>query len=218
MIDGLRESSNFIHGLLTEAIKEVGAGNVALGGLSQGCAATLISLLTWEGETLGAAFGMCGWLPLRQHIADFVDPRPPSEDGEDPFAREEDNVERKTLPAQAIAWLREELDFPIEGSPSGSTLLPFQRTPLFLAHGTDDDKVRVELGREAKDCLAKLRAEVEWREYGGLGHWYSGPMLGDSVDFLEKKTGWIGKLETSAEKTVSKEERNNTGNRAETAE
>ena len=188
MTDGLRESSTLIHELLTEAIQEVGAENVALGGLSQGCAATLISILLWTGEPLGAVFGMCGWLPLRHHMADIADPTNPSEDDENPFAREKHTDGKVDLPAETIAWLREELDIPTARSSSPSTFLPFQRISIFLAHGTEDEKVGIELGRQARDCLRVLGAKVEWREYEDLGHWYSGQMLGDSVEFLTGKT------------------------------
>ena len=173
MTDGLRESSQFIHRLLTEAIQEVGAENVTLGGLSQGCAGTLISILLWTGEPLGAVFGMCGWLPLRHHMVDIVDPQTSTEDDENPFAREEHIDGKFNLPAEATAWLREQLDFPTAPSPSPSTFLPLQRIPIFLAHGTEDEKVSIELGRQARDCLGVLGAKVEWMEYEGLGHWYS---------------------------------------------
>ena len=197
MTDGLRDSSKFIHGLLTEAIHEVGAENVTLGSLSQGCAATLISILLWTGEPLCAVFGMCGWLPLRHHIADIADPQTPSEGDEDVFAREEHTDGKIDLPAEAIAWLREELDFPPAQSSSPLTFLPFQRIPIFLAHGTEDEKVNIELGRQARDCLAALGAKVEWREYENLGHWYSGQMLGDLVEFLTGKTDRTEESETS---------------------
>ncbi|CAD6575380.1 MAG: hypothetical protein ASARMPREDX12_007246 [Alectoria sarmentosa] len=206
MLDGLRESSSYVHGLITEAVKEVGANNVALGGLSQGCAAMLISMLTWDGEPLAAAFGMCGWLPLRQHLADITDPQTQSDNGENPFAQEEDADGELDLPAQAVAWLREELDLPIRSTPSviapnsassptpspssPNILLPFQRTPLFLAHGTADEKVKIELGLEARDCLTSLQIDVTWSEYESLGHWYSGHMLGALVECLEHKTDW----------------------------
>lgn len=188
MTDGLRESSTFIHGLLTKAIQEVGAENVALGGLSQGCAATLISILLWTGEPLGTVFGMCGWLPFRHHMVDIADPPTSSQDDENPFAPEKHIDEDVDLPAEAVAWLREELDFPIARSSSPSTFLPFQLIPIFLAHGTGDEKVSIELGRQARDCLGVLGAKVEWREYEDLGHWYSKPMLGDLVEFLTDET------------------------------
>lgn len=42
-IEGLRETSEWLHVLLSQEIEKVGADNVALVGLSQGCAATLIA-------------------------------------------------------------------------------------------------------------------------------------------------------------------------------
>src|SRR5436189_5036386 len=72
-IDGLRETSAYIHELLRQEIKIVGsAGNVVLGGLSQGCAASLISHLLWDGEPLAAAVGMCGWLPFRTNMENIT--------------------------------------------------------------------------------------------------------------------------------------------------
>ena len=204
MIDGLRETSNYIHLLLREAAEEVGATNVVLGGLSQGCAAALVSLLTWEGEPLAAAFGMCGWLPLEQHIADIADPQTPNDLGEDPFVRETGVDQSLDLPGQAIAWIKEELTLPPTRTLSmgaqataSSVLLPFQLMPFFIAHGTNDEKVKVELGIEVKECLTVLKADVTWREYEKLGHWYSEQMLGDLVEFLYKKTGWARDSETS---------------------
>lgn len=202
MMDGLRETSRYIHGLLTEAIEEVGAENVVLGGLSQGCAATLISLLTWEGEPLAAAFGMCGWLPLQHHMADIANPQAPSDSDDDPFTREDDKNQGLDVPGRAVAWLREEIDLlatPASSlsGPASPTPLAFQRTPVLLAHGTEDEKVKVELGRDARDCLASLGAEVSWMEYEDLAHWYSGYMLGDLVDFLRKKTGWTDNKKNS---------------------
>ena len=146
---------------------------------------------------------MCGWLPLRHHLADIADPYTPSEDDDDVFAREEQTDEKVDLPAHAVEFLREELDFPNAQSSLPSTSLPFQRTPLFLAHGTKDEKVNVELGRQARDCLVALGASVEWREYDDLGHWYSGQMLGDLIQFLtEKKTCWRGESDTSVDEEL----------------
>ena len=176
MIDGLRETSIYIHRLLRETAKEVGATNVVLGGLSQGCAAALVSLLTCEGEPLAAAFGMCGWLPLRQHIADIADLQTLSDHGEDPFVREIGVDQSFDLPRQAIAWIREELALPptrfssvVVPATTSCMLLPFQLMPIFKAHGTDDEKVKVEFGIEVKECLTVLQADVTWGEYDENG-------------------------------------------------
>src|SRR3569833_3364476 len=71
-IVGLQETIPFIHELIrAEAAIVGGAGNVVLGGLSQGCAAGLLSVMLWEGGPLGAFVGMCGWLPYRHHMQDL---------------------------------------------------------------------------------------------------------------------------------------------------
>ena len=91
-IEGLRESTAYIHGLMRMAIEEVGAKNVMLGGLSQGCAAALIALLTWDEEEIRGMFGMCGWLPLGRQvdeIAKDVMDLDVEFDANDPFAGSE---------------------------------------------------------------------------------------------------------------------------------
>jgi len=207
MLDGLLETSQYIHGLLTEAIKEVGAEKVVLGGLSQGCAAVLVALLTWDGEPLAAVFGFCGWLPLRSHLVDIMESQPLSDEGDVVFGQSDNKKQALDLPAEAVAWLTEEIDLPVASlspasktslapnvvrQPSFSKDLPVQMTPIFLAHGTEDEKVPIRLGYEAKDCLVMMKASVNWREYEGLGHWYSGQMMGNLGAFLGEKTDWVG--------------------------
>jgi len=206
LIDGLRETSAYLHSLLRREIELLGdnggAGNVVLGGLSQGCAASLIALLLWDGEPLAAAVGMCGWLPFRRQMEDIargveaVKDSEIEDEGFNPFASDSGDGDDDGLdpPSRAVAYLREELE--IEGSSSSSSSFqsskkwPFQRTPLFLGHGVEDGKVPVHLGREARSCLGVMGVDVSWKEYEGLGHWYSGEMLRDLVDFIRKRTGW----------------------------
>lgn len=82
---------------------------------------------------------------------------------------------------QAVDFLREELKFP-----NLKASLSFQRTPIFLGHGTEDEKVPLGLGREAASCLRSLSGIVYFIEYEGLGHWYSGDMLRDLARFITK--------------------------------
>ena len=183
-------------------------------GLSQECAATLISLLPWEGESSASAFRVCGRLPLRQHMTDITDPQTPSDHSEDPFAWEKDPDQGLDFSAQAVAWVRNEFDLtavspwsvsrPSSGSSpaistSHITHLSLRRIPLLWAHGTEDEKVKIELGHEARkrNCLVSLWLEVNWREYQGLAHWYSSQMLEDVVDFLGKMVTGTEKLETN---------------------
>lgn len=189
-IEGLRETSNYIHTILKQEINIVGQENVVLGGLSQGCAATLISLLTWDGEPLSAAFGMCGWLPFRKQMDDIAQSISLSrnnayDEGQDDLFGTANASKDLNPTTEAAAFLLEELDMP--------TLRPtlaFQRIPWFLGHGDMDWKVPIELGEDAANCLRGLGVSVDWNEYAKLGHWYSTSMLADLVEFLRKTTGW----------------------------
>ena len=65
---GLRDTSKLVWSLVREAAAEVGSKNVVFGGLSQGCAAALVVMLSANKDEIGvlAGFvGMCGWLPLQ---------------------------------------------------------------------------------------------------------------------------------------------------------
>lgn len=212
-IEGLRETTVYIHGLLREEIALVGARNVALWGLSQGCAAALVSLLTWGGEPLAAAVGMCGWLPFRELLEEtFRDSAVSATNvnDEDPFSRSDEEcnsgVENSLSPIQnmednprmgdqlrrmkTLTRLSEELDVPVTRP---QCPMSFQRTPLFLGHGTEDDKVPFALGQETARFLHSTMAMevVQWRQYDGLGHWYSKEMLSDIVSFAQEKSGWM---------------------------
>ncbi|KAK3171233.1 hypothetical protein OEA41_003317 [Lepraria neglecta] len=201
-IQGLRETSAYIHDLLEKEIALVGAKNVVLGGLSQGCAASLISLLTWQGEPLAAAFGMCGWIPFRKRMSDIVSPETLGNNGDnddpDPFARDpKDEAEELTPAAQAVAYLRKELEMDL----TSSTSMVFQQIPLFLGHGVEDEQVPFSQGKDARDLLKCIWVDVTWKEYEGLAHWYSSAMLGHLVDWLREKTDWHSWEEPEEEST-----------------
>ena len=224
--DGLRETTEFIHRLLKKEIKAVGASNVVLGGLSQGCAASLVALLLWEGEALAAGVGMCGWLPYRKAMAGLMRGEDEDEEDEDDtFERDADDAdgdeqivkhgkgkERKSGEAGGIMaattrtdtlsiiaatdFLQKEIEFlgATTAAPSPAELR-LQNIPLFLGHGTTDEKVPIDLGRSAASCLEAMHVDVQWEEYDGLGHWYSGEMLGDMVHFLRTRTSWAVRTE-----------------------
>ncbi|KAL8903386.1 MAG: hypothetical protein Q9207_003960 [Kuettlingeria erythrocarpa] len=185
--EGLRETSAYVHSLLRSAIDQVGADNVVLGGLSQGCAAALISLLTWNGEPIAAGFGLCGWLPFRMQLEEIASSESVADEsggGDDDLFESSGDAVDTAAPAQAIAFLCEELGLTAKDPP-----LSFQRIPLFMGHGVQDEKVPISLGREAVSCLKHLGTSVEWQEYEGLGHWYSDLMLSHLVGTLKETIG-----------------------------
>jgi predicted esterase len=185
--DGLRESVTYIHSLLKAEIDVVGAKNIVLLGMSQGCATMLVSLLLWEGEEIAAGIGMCGWLPFRRKIEESLEVV-----GAEAFF-EHDGIEinqreRTSKLEQTMDWLKEELEF---GNVSrNSSNCPLSNLPIFLGHGTKDEKVPVGLGREAAGILKELEVDVNWNEYERLGHWYSSELLGDVLKFMSTLPGW----------------------------
>jgi predicted esterase len=195
MADGLSKSCEFIHGLLEAEIEEVGKENVVLWGLSQGCAASLASLLAWDGKPFAAVIGMCGWLPFGNELvkiaggaheeSDEEDDDPfalSGDEDEDPFACSDDEDEEKgDLPSQAAAFLRELIDMEYK---KGKV---FQQIPVFLGHGIEDEKVDIKLEREAKKALELMGTDVQMKEYEDLGHWYSEDMLRDIFKFIKEK-------------------------------
>ncbi|KAF2869239.1 Alpha/Beta hydrolase protein [Massariosphaeria phaeospora] len=194
-VAGLRETSAFIHDMVRKEMEIVGAGNVVLMGLSQGCAASIVATLLWEGEAFGALVGMCGYLPFRKGMHDCVDDAGDGEkdssgeagdDGEDMFERDDEDSGGGTKFERAVAWLREEL----QASKHGGEIAPMQSISVFMGHGTDDDKVPCEIGRSAAEFLGGIDVKVDWKEFEGLGHWYSEDMLRDVVQFLKGLKAW----------------------------
>ncbi|KAJ4288441.1 hypothetical protein N0V90_011676 [Kalmusia sp. IMI 367209] len=194
-VTGLRETSAFLHGLLKQEIDTVGASNVVLMGLSQGCAASIIATLLWEGESFGALVGMCGYLPFCRGMRDFVVDGvndgiklENEDDVEDIFERVDEDPRHGTRLERAVEWLREELQVSKEGEKR--TEPPTIRSiPVFMGHGAEDVQVPYETGRLAAETLRVVDVDVAWQGYEGLGHWYSEEMLRDVVRFLKALKG-----------------------------
>ncbi|KAH6641370.1 Alpha/Beta hydrolase protein [Chaetomium tenue] len=192
---GLHDTVQHLHDLIrTEAAAVGGPHNVVLGGLSQGCAAGLVALLLWEGPALGGFWGMCGWLVFEAGVRGVLG-EGEGEDGGgdggfDPFERDEKDEgegEEVSVEGKVVRVLREMLE--LEGKPPVGRPPSFD-TPVFLGHGIEDDKVPVDRGRAAAECLAAVDMDTEWKAYEGLGHWYSAAMLADMASFLAVRTHW----------------------------
>jgi predicted esterase len=208
--DGLRETSEYIHGLLRKEVELVGADNVVLGGLSQGCAASLVALLLWDGEPLAGGVGMCGWLPYRKMMENaFLDEKGEenAEEGEggDIFSRFDDDEgsadersgggkveDGEALPLRkAVECMCDELQVSRVPVVSAQATEPkMWKTPLFIGHGILDEKVPVGLGHLATVLMKAMNVDAHWKEYSDLGHWYSDAMLGDFIVFLRTHTTW----------------------------
>lgn len=179
-IPGLRDAVAYLHDLINEEIRVLNgrAGSVFIGGFGQGCAASLISMLLWEGDTLGGWFGLSGWLPFAEEIANAA--QQGDEDGDEPGTPIE----------KSIAYLRKKLGISASPQPDSREGQSLLNTPLFIAHGADDRNVPIALGRQMVSSLESLgwgHHDVQWEEYRGLAHKFSENELINLVDFLEER-------------------------------
>ncbi|KAF3925355.1 hypothetical protein ABW20_dc0109821 [Dactylellina cionopaga] len=224
MVDGLQETTEYIHDLIEQELKlGITTDRIVLGGLSQGCAASLYAMLCFD-RRIGGCIGMSGWLPFVGYVQDILGNTREKEmmdDGSDIFAtsgcdeegegegeedvgNEELNAKAKLSPIkpkcyptrEAINFLRENISLP--SLDSIDTIPPVLQTPVFLGHGALDEKVKCSLGEEARDGLQSLGLEVTWKRYPELGHWYSVPNEIDDIEYFLQNT-WLRHGEMAGE-------------------
>ncbi|KAK6352890.1 hypothetical protein TWF696_004891 [Orbilia brochopaga] len=199
-VDGLQDTTALIHRLVEVEVETgIPRGRIILGGLSQGCAASLYAMVC--GELVGGYIGMSGWLPFAEQLEGILD----GDTGEDDiFAPSSDAVgedngqangesasDEETLLMEAVGFLRENISLAKIGFGDWS---PVQRIPVFLGHGALDEKVPCGLGEQASYALQALGFQVTWRRYEQLGHWYAVP---DEIDDIITFLAGIGVESTS---------------------
>ena len=199
-LEGLRETADFLRPLVEAEVEALGARNVFVGGLSQGCAMGLHLLVSYQGggdgvsggaerEALGGFVGMSGWLPFAADMEEVI--HQGDQDGatgdDDLFASDdtmfESNESTLSKATRVCNLARDNMDLP-----SIETAEPLcLRTPVFLGHGRNDEKVKMELGLQAAGILRDVGMQVTWKEYDE-GHWYKVPEeIDDIVEFLHKR-------------------------------
>ncbi|KAH8756586.1 Alpha/Beta hydrolase protein [Diaporthe sp. PMI_573] len=208
---GIGRTVAYLHGLIAREAEVVGGTrNIILGGISQGCAVSLVASLLWEGEDgLGGVVGMCGWLPyisqMRGQLLDGEGDKvrisasgndQEDEAGFDPFDRSgppdcvvesSGGIDPGGSVTAALEWLRAEIEMP-RRRPTALGV-PRSTTPVTMSHGRDDEKVEITKGKEAVDFLPALgMGPVRFREYAGVGHEFSAEMLFDIADFIQDCT------------------------------
>ncbi|KAH8773160.1 lysophospholipase II [Hyaloscypha sp. PMI_1271] len=155
-IPGLRESIRQILEIIEQEAKIVPMERIILGGLSQGCATAILTLLS-SGLEIGAFIGWCGWLPLQRSIEEF-------DDG---------CIGKKRDISRHIQTILQSTQ-------------PATKTPLFLAHSEDDDIVPFELGNDLHQIMKRLGFNVTRKKYKDGGHWIQPDHgLDDMCTFLE---------------------------------
>ncbi|KAL4744483.1 hypothetical protein BDW72DRAFT_188409 [Aspergillus terricola var. indicus] len=188
-VEGLRESVAHIQDILESEIRLLDgeASHVYLGGISQGMATALWTVLCAHGrigQALGGILGFCGWLPFANGADDIIQ-------SFEEANTEIDALDKSQLQRQISSFFRrtiQEAELQ-HADAQGKTISPIFTTPVLLGHGTDDVWVPVELGQQAVRILRKIMAHVEWREYSGAereGHWIKEPEGFDYIiEFLE---------------------------------
>jgi predicted esterase len=161
-------SCQYLFTLMQKAIREVGAENVIVGGWSQGCAVSLVTMLLWEGPPIAAIVGMSGRLQFRDVIVNEIVAADGVSDD----------------PGKAIAWLRASL---LGRQSSTLSHSPRKLSPVYLGHGIVDPQIAIEQARLSEKMLKRLGADVHYREYDELGHGFNGEMLKDIVEFVYQR-------------------------------
>ena len=185
-IDGLRESVLYMLELLDREIELVGGDprHVYLGGISQGMATALWTLFCAPGRfqgPLGGFLGFCGWLPYAGQAEDLIKG----------FSNNPGGLDVPSKQRQASHVFLDVIAGPDTPRINENTDLSVLSTKIFLSHGSDDDWVPVELGRQAARVLQGLNLRTECHEFTGAegdGHWIAEPEGFDQiVTFLQKQ-------------------------------
>lgn len=164
---GIIEAVGYLSSVLDDEIERVGgdAGKVVLGGISQGAAVGMWTLLCRKkSDRLGGFVGASTWLPFAEDIREYL-------------GKGEENSPGRGFVESMMSHLRHLDTRPRESRGWLNTL-------VFLGHGVDDGMVDIELGRQAKKVLEQLGMEVEGKEYEGAdleGHWVKVPEEMDDI-------------------------------------
>ncbi|EPS35543.1 hypothetical protein H072_11097 [Dactylellina haptotyla CBS 200.50] len=267
-VDGLRETTEVVHQLIRDEVEGgIPLERIVLGGLSQGCAASIYAMLTFDRGRLGGYIGMSGWFPFVKYVngsdkkekvkvgediiggdegfginthgidvdddferkaevsdedeSDEEDNEDEDDDDDDDETDDDDSDDdeedkdennntgskhiKRTAPPttestnthlqrldaiEALNFLRENIDFALIDTETGADdhNLSVLRTPVFLGHGEEDEKVSVKLGEQIRDALVgTFFMSVTWKSYAEFGHWYKVPEeIDDIVEFLRK--------------------------------
>ncbi|KAF5023099.1 hypothetical protein F66182_4856 [Fusarium sp. NRRL 66182] len=175
-IPGIKESVEYVNDILHTEIEKLhgSAEKVVLGGISQGAAVGMCTLLArgHSQKRLGAFFGASTWLPFAPNIGRFLS--------------QSEGVSQETegSESEGDAFLSDMLTKTRSALAQSKGRASLLSTPVFLGHGVDDAYVDVELGRQARDTLSQIGFLVEWKEYSGAeleGHWIKAPDEMDDV-------------------------------------
>ncbi|KAF1916628.1 Alpha/Beta hydrolase protein [Ampelomyces quisqualis] len=183
-MNGIRDSVDHIVGIISEELKRLhgDAQRLALGGISQGGAIALWTLLCQRNSTVrpGTVVVTNTWLPFAATIERL-------------FAGQQDDG--TALEAECESFVGNLMAIQIDPDIAAADRDPRTLGAVFVGHGTDDAYVDVELGRQATHVLSQAGLSVEWKEYSGAeeeGHWFKAPEEMDDIFGFLVGAGWSG--------------------------
>ncbi|KAF8850772.1 alpha/beta-hydrolase [Acephala macrosclerotiorum] len=161
MIPGLQESIEDILDIVRAESQTVPLDRIILGGISQGCATAILTLLSSDLQ-LGGFIGFCSWLPFKEKIEQLPTKSINRE-------REISRYIKTMLEISSATRNFEELETSLVSlSVSPTTVI---RPSVFLAHSRDDETVPFTMGEALKLEITRLGFDVTWKEYTNGGHW-----------------------------------------------
>ncbi|KAF7939200.1 uncharacterized protein EAE97_007280 [Botrytis byssoidea] len=177
--EGLRDSLEYLGKLIKDVVDNESHEDrkIFVGGLSQGCAMSVILLLSGELDRLevlqkiGGFVGFSGWLPFSKQIAEVA-------------AAGKDWRQRRIL---VQSWLRRELSLTSLQFRDDMTISTEGDMRILLAHGTNDTKVKLEWGEDMRRVLESVGYSVEWKLYEALGHVIIPEELAYMASFIRKE-------------------------------
>lgn len=201
-IPGLKETSGYLRVLIAQEARRLedldrpsknrGYDRVIIGGLGQGAAAALFTLLGME-HTLGGFVGMGGWLPFEGEMAALI-----REAGAVPVEKGRSMKDENSIKVQIQKLVRGVLDVETVYDPQSVLQL---ETPIFLGHGDQDRTTWIGHGhrmREVLDSWDGLGMTVIWKEYHNFGHCWKPygkePKDHDVIKFLRLVVGVHARL------------------------
>lgn len=194
IITGLQESIEQIVEVMTEEAKLVPIERIILGGISQGCATALFTLLYSELH-LGGFIGLSGWLPFEKSINTVAAGPSNSVNGISrqiqqilnmPQNRAEDLQSR----LQALAEEPRDDSDKDEGKIGLMSSQSASKPLMFLSHSKDDETVPFSLGETLHERMQDIGFNVVWKEYEGGGHWIHAERgVDDMAAFLHGQLG-----------------------------
>jgi len=164
-VAGIRETLEDLETIITTEIARLDGktNHVFLAGISQGCAAAVLKLLSQPIAPFAGFLGFSSWLPFQAEIGQL-------------------RISESTpcMLLHSLFSLNTPIQSPIDPKPS------VLGTPVFLAHCNDDTIIPVENGEALARHLRELGMNVTWRQYQDGGHWINEPVgLDDLVTFIK---------------------------------